>query len=309
MKIFLSYAREDKDRVLELYRKLHEDGYDAWLDSEKILAGQDWDLEINKAIKTSDAIILCFTDISVRKEGYIQREMKKAIDIAQEKLRDTIFIIPTRLDECAVPEEVSRWQYVDLFSETGYEKLLSSLKLKANQQSAPIHQKVASVEPVNRPNNKLIKFQEIAEQLYKHASAALQENQAILTPALQGLETPEQAIQKLVGVFHRQQSRGFFAKQAAYLSEAIKSLDAESEERTIVQDLLNGVNELIDIFYSLQGEGKGRFVTKWQMISRRALLSDNSDEILSFFANYLESLRIQVANIATIVGKLSAMLD
>jgi hypothetical protein len=213
MKIFLSYAHEDKDRVLELYKKLNDNGHDAWIDTEKLLPGQDWDLEINKAIKASDAIILCLTTLSVQKEGYVQREMKKAIDLAQEKLRSTIFIIPARLDECEVPEDVSRWQYVDLFSEAGYEKLTSSLKLKAIQQNVPISQKAARVEAENRPNNKLIKLREIAEQLYGQANLALQENQEALTPALQGNETPIQAVEKMIGIFHLQKIRGFYTKQ------------------------------------------------------------------------------------------------
>ena len=124
MKIFLSYAREDKDRVLELCRKLKENGYDAWIDVDKIFPGQDWDLEIKKAIKSSDVVILCLTKISVYKRGYVQREMKQALDLFQEKLEGDIFIIPARLDECNPPEILSKWQYVDLFSEDGYQNYL-----------------------------------------------------------------------------------------------------------------------------------------------------------------------------------------
>ena len=308
MKIFLSYAHEDKDRVLDLYKKLNKDGYNAWIDDEKILPGQDWDLEINSAITASDVIILCLTNVSIQKEGYVQREMKKAIDLAQEKLSDTIFIIPARLDECEVPREISKQQYVDLFSETGYEKLISSLKQKANQLNAPIPQKAARVEAENRPNNKLIKLREIAEQLCAQANLALQENQEALTPALQGLETTKQAVEKMVGIFHRQRSRGFFTKHEAYLHEIIQKDDSDNTELLkITEDLREIVDDLIEIFYSYSEEYDGKLISKSNILHKEMFLGTNSIEDLSFFGNYLEGIRIRVERISRIIGKLSAM--
>ena len=308
MKIFLSYAHEDKDRVLDLYKKLNKDGYNAWIDDEKILPGQDWDLEINSAITASDVIILCLTNVSIQKEGYVQREMKKAIDLAQEILSDTIFIIPARLDECEVPREISKQQYVDLFSETGYEKLISSLKQKANQLNAPIPQKAARVEAENRPNNKLIKLREIAEQLCAQANLALQENQEALTPALQGLETTKQAVEKMVGIFHRQKSRGFFAKHEAYLREIIQKYDSDDPKlQKITEELHEIVGELIEIFYSYAEESDGTLISKSTIIRKEMHLNTSSIENLSFFENYLEGIRIRVERISRIIGKLSAM--
>jgi hypothetical protein len=311
MKIFLSYAHEDKDRVLELYRKLNQDGYDAWIDDEKLLPGQDWDLEINKAIKASDAIILCLTNISIQKEGYVQREIKKAIDIAQEKLRGNIFIIPARLDECIVPEEVSRLQYVDLFSEGGYKKLLGSLKLKAARLPVPTSGKITRTEPEDQNHpSKLIRLHEIAEELYEQAYAALQENQEILTPALQGIETPQQAIQKMVGVFHRQKSRGFFRKHEAYLREALQRYDPNDDYlQPITNELVEIITQLVDIFYSYAEEHNGRLITKSNILRKEMFLGMDVSGDLKFFGRYLEGIRIRVENISRIVGKLSAMIE
>ena len=64
LKVFLCHARSDKDAVKALYARLTADGVDimpvgyAWLDKEKpcgersrtILPGQDWELEIRKAV-------------------------------------------------------------------------------------------------------------------------------------------------------------------------------------------------------------------------------------------------------------------
>ena len=51
LKVFLCHAHADRDRVHALYTRLTKDGVDAWLDKAKLLPGQDWELEIRKAVR------------------------------------------------------------------------------------------------------------------------------------------------------------------------------------------------------------------------------------------------------------------
>jgi hypothetical protein len=46
IKIFVSYVQEDLDEAYQIYRRLRQEGYDPWIDKEKLFGGQDWDLEI-----------------------------------------------------------------------------------------------------------------------------------------------------------------------------------------------------------------------------------------------------------------------
>jgi hypothetical protein len=50
LKVFLSYAHADREAVRTLYARLKREGVDVWLDKEKLLPGQDWELEIRKAV-------------------------------------------------------------------------------------------------------------------------------------------------------------------------------------------------------------------------------------------------------------------
>jgi outer membrane protein assembly factor BamD (BamD/ComL family) len=131
LKVFLCHASGDKPQVRTLYKHLVLEGVDAWLDQEKLLPGQNWKLEIPRAVQEADVVVVCLSNKSITKEGYIQKEIRFALDVADEKPEGAIFIIPARLEDCRVPEKLSRWQWVDLFNETGYVKLLSSLKLRA----------------------------------------------------------------------------------------------------------------------------------------------------------------------------------
>ncbi len=138
LKVFLCHASGDKPQVRNLYKRLSTEGVDAWLDQEKLLPGQDWRVEIPRAVQEADVVVVCLSNKSITKEGYIQKEIKFALDSADEKPDGTIFLIPARLEDCPVPEKLSRWQWVDLFEDNGYLKLLSSLKLRADKVGAVI---------------------------------------------------------------------------------------------------------------------------------------------------------------------------
>lgn len=136
LKIFLSYAFDDNARVRQLYAQLVKLGADPWLDTEKLLPGQDWKLEISKALDDVDAIILCLTQRSVSKEGYVQKELRLALDRGLEMPEGGIFLIPAKLEPCEMPYSLKGYQWVDLFSDNGMGKLIQSLNLRAKQVSA-----------------------------------------------------------------------------------------------------------------------------------------------------------------------------
>lgn len=104
------------------------------MDEEKLLPGQDWNLEIEKAVESSDAVIVCVSNTSIAKEGYVQRELRRVLDIALEKLEGAIFVLPVRLDDCALPRQLRDKQALDYFPESkrpaAYDKLKASLEIR-----------------------------------------------------------------------------------------------------------------------------------------------------------------------------------
>jgi hypothetical protein len=133
LKIFLCHSSGDKATVRELYNRLRgEKAIDPWLDAENILPGADWDLEIREAVRSAHVVLVCLSKGSVSKEGYIQKEISQALDVALEKPEGTIFIIPLRLEECDVPSRLKKWQWLDFFEEGSYGRLISALKKRAS---------------------------------------------------------------------------------------------------------------------------------------------------------------------------------
>lgn len=133
LRVFLCHASEDKESVRSLYKKLSKAGFDPWVDKEKLLPGQDWQEEIVTAVKATDVVIVCLSRASISKEGYVQKEIKYALDLADEKPQGTIFLIPLRLEQCEIPSQLQRWQSADVFDQAeDYDRLLSALNRRAD---------------------------------------------------------------------------------------------------------------------------------------------------------------------------------
>src|ERR1700752_150635 len=130
LRVFLCHASQDKPKARELYNRLKSE---SWimprLDEEDLLPGQDFDLEIYRAIRDTDAIIICLSTVSVAKEGYVNKEVRRALEIAEEKPEGTIYVIPLRLDDCDPSfERLKKLHWVDYFTPNAHERLLKSFR-------------------------------------------------------------------------------------------------------------------------------------------------------------------------------------
>jgi hypothetical protein len=136
LKVFISYASGDRAEAQKLHTYLVSQGVDPWIDTENLLPGQDWKMEIARVLDDTNLIILCLSRKSVSREGYVQKEMRLALDRALEIPPGEIFLIPARLEEVDLPYSLRDFQAVDLYTENGMKKLLKSLDLRAEKVGA-----------------------------------------------------------------------------------------------------------------------------------------------------------------------------
>ena len=132
--VFLSYCHEDRERVSELRRALMDAGYQVWWDQD-ILPGQDWRREIKRALKNAHALVACFSESTAKRyRSGIFPELRDAIGIYRELAPGRTFIIPVRLDSCAIPDldidstrDLTDLQYLDLFPASAWSDGISAL--------------------------------------------------------------------------------------------------------------------------------------------------------------------------------------
>src|SRR5688572_18897869 len=153
LKVFLYHAPVDRISARDLYLRLIQDGVDTWLVKEKILPSQDWKQEIYNAVHEADAVVVCMSQRFDQTDSR-QKEIRAAFDSVIAQLDGEVLIIPVRLEQCDRLENLSQWQWVDLFAENGYEILRHALKARAVELGAVMEAKEGSLPQITIPSVK-----------------------------------------------------------------------------------------------------------------------------------------------------------
>ena len=122
--VFLSYCRDNQAEVAQLREDLIAAGEIVWWDGQ-LLVGQDWKLEIHKAIKSAYAIVICLSQqFEARIQSGAYPELRDAIDEYRQCAPGSIYLLPVRLSACEIPSlridgatMLDSLHYIDLFPE------------------------------------------------------------------------------------------------------------------------------------------------------------------------------------------------
>jgi hypothetical protein len=145
LNVFVSYAKEDRDRAIKYFDLLAKEGTSPWMDIKRLLPGQNWEAEIERAFSDANVVVLLLSKRSVSKRGFVQREANEAIERLRYRQPTDIYVIPLLLEPCEVPAHIAgRLQYVDLTMPGTWEQVRASLNLAAEQQSIELVQGINS---------------------------------------------------------------------------------------------------------------------------------------------------------------------
>ena len=103
--VFVSYIRENMERVDGIYHALTSRGIKVWLDRNDIYPGVRWKQAIRQAIQAGSFFIACFSkEYNKRSETYMNEELIVAIEVLRRRSTDKVWFIPVILNECDIPE-------------------------------------------------------------------------------------------------------------------------------------------------------------------------------------------------------------
>jgi hypothetical protein len=103
---FISYVREDSDRVDQLEQSFVAAGIPVWRDTSDLWPGEDWRAKIRRAITDNTLVfIACFSRTSLaREKSYQNEELNLAIDQLRLRRPNDPWLIPVRFDDCEIPD-------------------------------------------------------------------------------------------------------------------------------------------------------------------------------------------------------------
>ncbi|HBL26663.1 MAG TPA: hypothetical protein DD490_07500 [Acidobacteria bacterium] len=128
-RVFLSYATEDAEAAEWIARGLMQRGIDVWKDKESLRIGDKFEDRIDDAITRSDFAIVCLSTRSIAKSGYVQREIRRILDVARLRPLHDTFVLPVKLDECDVPRQFrdAHWLEIGLDRQVFLDRLAADI--------------------------------------------------------------------------------------------------------------------------------------------------------------------------------------
>jgi predicted transport protein len=103
---FISYAHDDSSFVNKsLIPQLKQAGFTAWIDAEQLRAGKDWRQAIDKAIRSSLALVVVMSP-KAKKSEYVTYEWAYALGVGIE-------VIPLLLGKVNLHPRLEALQYLD----------------------------------------------------------------------------------------------------------------------------------------------------------------------------------------------------
>lgn len=158
--VFISYLREDKERVLLLDGELRRKNVSVFIDQSNLPIGARWREEIAEAIRGAGFVLACFSSTyEKRPDNGMLVELKYAISLRKEGNKYPE-ILPVKLDACNIPdipigenEKLSDLQWESLDNEnweTGVGKLVEiTLRLPKERAKSYLREKAKEVSVKN----------------------------------------------------------------------------------------------------------------------------------------------------------------
>lgn len=109
MDVFLSYAREDRDRAREVATALEHSGWSVWWD-RKIITGETFDQTIERELESAKSVVVLWSNASVVSE-WVKNEAAAA---AERQV-----LVPALIDDVKIPFEFRRRQTANLIEWDG----------------------------------------------------------------------------------------------------------------------------------------------------------------------------------------------
>ena len=139
VRLFISYAREDREQVQRLASGLEKAGFQVWWDAA-LEGGHQFAAEIERQLNASDAVIVVWSEGSVRSNWVLDEAMHG---------RDRGCLIPVRFDDTPPPLGFRQIQSIDLDDGDQPGEVEAIGRAVARLQGLPV------IEPGTHPRSKL----------------------------------------------------------------------------------------------------------------------------------------------------------
>jgi hypothetical protein len=146
--VFISHASEDNDITKRIYDALISDGIDAWVDFEKLNAGDQWDVKVQEALNAASAGLVVLSKASLASEQ-CRGEWQTLITLD----RPLFVALIEPLSDAEFPFSLRTFQYVNLTSDFDprLRRIIDAIKSQGRPDKTPEPQEGQPLPPLPKP--------------------------------------------------------------------------------------------------------------------------------------------------------------
>jgi len=135
---FISYAKEDEAVARRLCNELSKAGLEPWLDLLRLTPGARWRDAIAAAIEDATTFVALISHASVAKTGFVQKELRMALDLLETMPPDAIYLLPVRVEDARPRHRaLAALQWIDLFPnwDLAVARIVAAIRVNGPQRS------------------------------------------------------------------------------------------------------------------------------------------------------------------------------
>src|SRR5215472_2310974 len=137
--LFISYAHADSAFVDRLEADLQKEGFDPWVDRQRLKGGQRWRRALQDAVKGAQVLLIVLSPDAITSEN-VQIEYDYVLELGK-------LVIPLYYRQCEVPMELRAIQWIDF--RQSYEQGIAALVQVLHQQQDKITPSSAQTQPAD----------------------------------------------------------------------------------------------------------------------------------------------------------------
>lgn len=127
-RVFIIHSHEDADQARLVANWLRVEGFEPWLDTERISAGQLWKDAVSKGLEESGAALLLVTSNLDTSKGSTSEELRRAMAQLRSMDEDLSPVIPVIFQDADLPPMMRDIQAAAFRDEAGRDTIRDGLR-------------------------------------------------------------------------------------------------------------------------------------------------------------------------------------
>lgn len=131
--VMISYPSEKREQAKQAANTLESYGLNVWVDWNSLVPGDDWEREIEQAIRTSELVVVLTSKETIMRPGVVQQELRLILENQHRQPSGSNYIVNLRTEPVTPPSELASFHWTNMYESNWEQHLLRGIVKRYNQ--------------------------------------------------------------------------------------------------------------------------------------------------------------------------------